>query len=917
MNRKHYIALLLAVSPMLGQAQHHADPNANSLQQEEARRLLDEGHYYAASLLMKNSPEEGEKLICDYYLNESGTDEKIEQFLKDHRLNPYADRLRLIRANILVRQKKYREALSLYHEQSAMNVPEEESVEARLYEAIAYINTGDIDVAEQILRGLEGKKSHEVDVLYYTGYVKYAKGRYAEALSNFEAVENTYDYKRVAPVYMADCYEQLGQSQDALRKIRAYNQQYGSTELYREAARIEGEALYDTGDYYNAIIKLKEYADEEQSPKRTALYKLGMSYFQTKAYGQAAPALCTSAGSERDAMSQNAWLHAGISYINLQNKAQARMAFQQASEMDFDTKVQEEALYNYALLLHDGSTMGFGESVSTFENFLNKFPNSQYKNQVSQHLTEVYFTSKNYPAALASINKIKNPSPEIVLAKQKVLYNLGVQRFTDGDFQSAQDFMLQSIRTKDNAEAYYWKGESEYRLADYSLADTDLKHYLSMQSSNAKNQALARYTLGYTSFKQQKYKEAQPYFEQFVGISETALASLNNEKQLRADAFNRIGDCQFSQRNYDAAYNSYQKALETDRTNGDYSLLQQALISGLRGNYAQKVELLGQLGNQYNESEYGSDALFEQGRAYVQTGEKQKAMDCFTSLIQKYPQSANARKAGNEIGMIYYENQQADDAINAYKKVIQDYPNTEEAQTALSNLKDIYTDQGRVNDYAALAQQTGKTLSAEELDQMTEEAALKATTNGNHDQALTYYQQLEAQTQNADVRQRALTGELHSAANAKNKEAVMDVANKMLQEGSKVSPDVQAEARLLRAQTYMSQGNSDAAVADYQLLAEDTRTVYGAQGTVELAQYAYDTQQYEGAETILSKFIDSGTTHSYWLARAFILLSDVYVATDRSIEANQYLLSLKSNYTESEEINRMIEERLGKMKNEE
>ena len=822
MKRKHFIALLMAISPMLGFAQHHADPNAQSLRQEEARRLLDEGHYYAAKLLLKNSKEEGEKLICD----------------------------------------------------------------SRLYEAIAYINTGNIDVAEQILKSLEESKSHQVDVLYYTGYVKYAKGEYESALSDFEAVENTFDYKKKAPVYMADCYEQLGRSQDALNKIRAYNQQYGSTELSREASRIEGEALYDMQDYYNAIIKLKEYTDEESSPKRTALYKLGMSYFHTKAYGSAAPTLSASAGSERDAMSQNAWLHAGISYINLQNKNQARMAFQQASEMDFDSRVQEEALYNYALLLHEGSTMGFGESVSTFENFLNKFPNSQYKNQVSKHLTEVYFTSKNYPAALASINKIKNPSAEIIQAKQKVLYNLGVMRFTDGDFQSAQDFMQQSIRTKDNAEAYYWKGESEYRLADYSLADTDLKHYLSMSSGNAKNKALAKYTLGYSQFKQQKYTQAQPYFEQFISSSPSALASLSNEKSLRADAYNRLGDCQFSQRNYDAAYKSYQQALETDRTNGDYSLLQQALISGLRGNYDKKVELLGQLSNQYGNSEYGSDALFEQGRAYVQVGEKQKAMDCFTSLIQKYPQSTNARKAGNEIGMIYYENQQADAAIAAYQRVIQEYPNTEEAQTALSNLKDIYTDQGRVNEFA----------------------------NGNHAQALTYYQQLEAQTQSAEVRLRALTGELHSAANAKNKEAVMDVANKMLQEGSKVSPDVQSEARLLRAQTYMGQGNSDAAVADYQVLAQDKKTVYGAQGTVELAQYAYDTQQYEGAETILSQFIDSGTTHSYWLARAFILLSDVYVATDRSIEANEYLLSLKSNYTESEEINRMIEERLAKMK---
>ena len=60
----------------------------------------------------------------------------------------------------------------------------------------------------------------------------------------------------------------------------------------------------------------------------------------------------------------------------------------------------------------------------------------------------------------------------------------------------------------------------------------------------------------------------------------------------------------------------------------------------------------------------------------------------------------------------------------------------------------------------------------------------------------------------------------------------------------------------------------------------------------------------------MTPFIDSGTTHSYWLARAFVLLSDVYAKTGRTVEARQYLLSLRSNYTESEEINRMIEQRL-------
>ena len=82
---------------------------------------------------------------------------------------------------------------------------------------------------------------------------------------------------------------------------------------------------------------------------------------------------------------------------------------------------------------------------------------------------------------------------------------------------------------------------------------------------------------------------------------------------------------------------------------------------------------------------------------------------------------------------------------------------------------------------------------------------------------------------------------------------------------------------------------------------------------VEMAQYYYDIEQYGVAEQMLDRFIDSGTSHSYWLARAFILLADVYLKTDRAIEAQEYLLSLKTNYTESAEINQMIDERLKKI----
>ena len=60
--------------------------------------------------------------------------------------------------------------------------------------------------------------------------------------------------------------------------------------------------------------------------------------------------------------------------------------------------------------------------------------------------------------------------------------------------------------------------------------------------------------------------------------------------------------------------------------------------------------------------------------------------------------------------------------------------------------------------------------------------------------------------------------------------------------------------------------------------------------------------------------IEVSTPHAYWLARSFVLLSDVYVKLDRKMEAKQYLLSLQQNYQANDDIAGMIESRLAKLK---
>ncbi|MDE5999533.1 MAG: tetratricopeptide repeat protein, partial [Bacteroidaceae bacterium] len=225
---------------------------------------------------------------------------------------------------------------------------------------------------------------------------------------------------------------------------------------------------------------------------------------------------------------------------------------------------------------------------------------------------------------------------------------------------------------------------------------------------------------------------------------------------MRSDAYNRMGDSYLNMRNYDEADVCYQKAKEIDHSQGDYSMLQQAYIEGLRGNYDKKVELIQLMSAEYAHSSLGAKALYEKGRAYVLQGKTDEAAVVFGELAMQYPNTEYAQKANEE----------------------------------LANM----------------------------------------------------------------------------AANI--------------------------------------------AIQDSIAAAQDSIAMEQAKAPVLAAQASYDAGEYAQAESLLNKAIDEGISKSYWLARAFILLSDIYKAEGREVEARQTLESLKANYKDDDDIKVMIEERL-------
>ena len=103
---------------------------------------------------------------------------------------------------------------------------------------------------------------------------------------------------------------------------------------------------------------------------------------------------------------------------------------------------------------------------------------------------------------MKSIDRIAKPSAQILEAKQKILFQLGTQSFANADFEQALKYLNQSIaigqyNRQTKADAYYWCGESYYRLSRMVEAARDFNAYLQLTTQpNNEMYALANYNLG-------------------------------------------------------------------------------------------------------------------------------------------------------------------------------------------------------------------------------------------------------------------------------------------------------------------------------------------------------------------------------------------------------------------------------------
>jgi TolA-binding protein len=533
--------------------------------------------------------------------------------------------------------------------------------------------------------------------IYYFSQIAYEQKMYQTAMEGFMRLKSDETFGGVVPFYIVQILYMQKDYDGILNMAPDLLKSAGKTRAI-ELYRFIGDAYYNKQNYTEALPYLEKYAAGAKASGREDKYELGYCYYKTGDIDKAIK-LFLEVGAKSDVLSQNIWNILGDCYLQKGDKNRARLAFGQASMLDYDKKIKEEALFNFAKLTYETAYAPFGEAIAAFQQYIDLYPGSKRIQEVYDYLVGTFMQIKNYKAALAALDKIPNKDSRLEEAYQKVTFFRGLELFRNLEFESSAAMFDKSLKfekynTKIRARAIYWRGETNYRMGRYDQAKEDYQLFMGLPgASRLDEHSLIRYNLGYTFFNLKEYPAALTNFKAFE--SEAS----RSKPEVLADVRNRIADCYFLSTSYQSAINYYDKVIDYGTLDADYAMFQKGFSMGLINDTKGKVGVLTRLMEKFPASSYVPNAIFERGRAYFVLEDYKKGEADFNNIIANYNGSPFVPRSIVQLGLLYYNLGENDKAIAQYKKVIEMYKSSPEARDAMTGLRNTYVDMNDVNTY--------------------------------------------------------------------------------------------------------------------------------------------------------------------------------------------------------------------------
>lgn len=512
-------------------------------------------------------------------------------------------------------------------------------------------------------------------------------------------------------------------------------------------------------------------------------------------------------------------------------------------------------------------------------------------------------------------NTVKNLTSYLTAASRddsnfgKAYYDLGYAQYKQKNYADARKSFQNAINTgnldKDLvSDAYDRIGDTYYYEQNFADAEASYSKAIAEGSGSAENSMFDKAMMaGLSQNFQGKVDQLDELLRQYPHSAKAPAAMLEKGHALEAMGKNKQAIAA-----YEALYQRFPKVSEARQ-----GLLQKALVEKNMGHAQEAIEAYKTIVATSPTSDEAKVAVEDLKVIYADRGELSQFGDFLQTVpnapqlnvddvekltfeaaekavtsgkpsiakmehyLAEYPAGAYAAQAKYYVGRYHYETGNLDAALTALDEALAQGEDASFAEDALAMKSDVLARQGR------------------------------------HAEAIDTYRLIVEKSTSDDNKVSAQLGILRALKSLQRWSELVSTADVLLQAPG-LNADEMDQVKLNRAIANAKLGNTRTAESALKSLAKSMNTETGAQAAYELATLQFTAANYRAAEKSVNALLDSGSPQAYWIAKSYILLSDIYRKQGKKVEAREYLESLKSNYPGKEkEIFNEIDSRLKNM----
>lgn len=724
-------------------------------------------------------------------------------------------------------------------------------------------------------RTAEGRMGR--DEYYIEGYALYRMARYDEAAASLRKACGADDpLTQNASYHLADCYLRAGDKPSAMQAFAMAADGAYDERIAEEALFNYGKLQWELGGgrFNEAIHVLGRYVERYPASERTpeARTLLAAAYYNAKDYDAAYEAIrrLPDPDGEMRAALQKVSYFRGLEAYDRGDLETARRSLAEAASVGVSPKFSSLAAFWQGEIAY---AKGDWEAARRqYESYLKRAPRSEREYALAiYNLGYCDFSQRRMADAATRFERFLSLYAPQDDYRADALCRLGDARYALRLFDGAVEAYDEAIAT-DRTAKYHALYRRALTLGILGRTQEKIDALRSMVASGRGDRlADASYELGRTYLAAERYDEGARALERFVADYPHA--------SKHTAALTDLGLAYFNLGQRDKALAYYDRVVRGAPNSPEARDAMQAIREIYVG---------------------GGDA-----DAYFAYAERTGAENDLSAVARDSLSFAAAQKL--------YLADRTDAASRSLRSYLKSFPKGYYRTDALYYLSDCYLRAGsRGEAISALRELVDEGQTQYRVDALGKLAAMTEA-EGRTSESAAAYRKLIDEAPTAAARAEAADGYLRTTVAAGDDEAILKAASEAESLGAGDSS--LRRVRFAAAKVCEKRGDQARAMELYERLSAEVRSPEGAEAMYRRIEAARSGGESERAERMILDFSDRNTPQSYWLAKAFLLLGDIYLERGDDFQARATYQSVADGYSPSDDgIVAAARERIAKMK---